>query len=136
MTQSSLPHVGFATLIELWLFLLIAPFSLSLISFVDPNISVQLKDDGTQPKPGFSYSLTCNVIFSGGVDFNFTYAWMKENIILSETGSSLSFSSLRLSDAGAYTCKVTANLQHRFISRSNIQTITLKRTVPLSCTCS
>ena len=97
--------------------------------FVDPNISIQLRDDGTQPKLGFSYSLTCNVIFSGGVDFNFTYAWMKGSIILSETGSSLSFSSLRLSDAGAYMCEVTANLQHHFVSRSNIRNVTLKRNV-------
>ena len=96
---------------------------------IDPNITVQLSDKGTQPTPGLSYLLTCNIFCNGADGFNFTYTWMKGAVLLSETGSSLSFSSLRLSDAGPYMCEVTASSWYHSestTSQSNILNVTMK----------
>ena len=46
--------------------------------------------------------LTCSV---SGASVT-TYQWRKDGTVLSETGPTLSFSSLRLSHAGQYTCEV------------------------------
>ena len=37
------------------------------------------------------------------------YQWRKGDTVLSETGQTLSFSSLTLSDAGQYTCQVSVD---------------------------
>ena len=54
---------------------------------------------------GESYTLTCAV--SGATATS--YQWRKDGVVLSELGSTLSFSPLRLSHAGRYTCNVTVN---------------------------
>ena len=62
---------------------------------------VQISDGGATPIAGQNYTLTCSV--SGGAIVT-TYQWEKHHTILSETGPTLSFSPLRQSDAGWYTC--------------------------------
>ena len=58
-----------------------------------PPISV---DDGATPMNiGHNYTLTCNTY---GINVT-TYQWRKDNIILTETGPTLLFSPLGLSDA-------------------------------------
>ena len=53
---------------------------------------------------GQSYNLTCN-----GTSVT-RYKWSKEGIgTLSETGRTLAFPSLDLSDAGQYICTITEN---------------------------
>ena len=55
---------------------------------------------------GQSYNLTCNVSEPTNVTM-ISYQWKKEGGPLdNETGETLVFSSLHLSDAGNYTCEI------------------------------
>ena len=69
-----------------------------------PMMTVAVSGDGI-PAAGQSYTLTCSV---SGASVT-TYQWRKDGTVLSETRPILSFSPLRLSDAGQYTCEVTVN---------------------------
>ena len=69
------------------------------------TVTVAVSGDGT-PTAGQSYTLTCSV---SGASVT-TYQWRKDGSVLQgETTEMLSFSPLRLSDAGQYTCEVTVN---------------------------
>ena len=69
------------------------------------TVTVAVSGDGTLTA-GQSYTLTCSV---SGVDVT-TYQWRKDgSVIQGETTEMLSFSPLRLSHAGQYTCEVTVN---------------------------
>ena len=62
-----------------------------------------------------SYSLTCGVTVTGNPNSFITYQWIKNNGIQTEDVQAgtdpkvLSFSPLRLSDAGWYTCQATVS---------------------------
>ena len=59
---------------------------------------------GATPTVGRSYSLTCSVT-GGTVN---SRQWRKDGAVLSgETMEMLSFSPLRLSDAGRYSCEIS-----------------------------
>ena len=81
----------------------------SLLLAAVPSISIIIDDKGTNPVAGLNYSLSCEV---SGVDSNtsagvsVSYEWKKDDTLLSETGPLLSFSPLRLSDAGEYSCTI------------------------------
>ena len=63
---------------------------------------------GGTPTVGESYSLTCTVTGADRLNPTISYQWFKDNTVVSgETQSTLSFSSLSLSDAGQYRCRVT-----------------------------
>ena len=55
------------------------------------------------------YSLTCGVAVHGTENYSITYQWTKSNGTQTQVGTNrvLSFSPLRLSDAGQYTCQAT-----------------------------
>ena len=72
-----------------------------------PSLSIQIVDNGTTPVAGLNYSLSCKL---SGIDSSITsmtYEWRKDGSLLSEMGTLLSFSPLRLSDAGQYSCTVS-----------------------------
>ena len=76
-----------------------------------PAVSVQVSTSGA-PSLGQSYTLTCGV--TGADDLNadpIAYKWTKSNGTQTQVGADrvLSFSSLRLSDAGRYTCQATVS---------------------------
>ena len=56
------------------------------------------------------YSLTCNVAVNESLNSTI-YQWTKNNGTQTQVGAGrvLSFSPLRLSDAGRYTCQATVN---------------------------
>ena len=57
---------------------------------------------------GEDYTLTCQV--TGGGTMTTTYQWLKDNLSLTgETSATLSFSPLRQTDSGVYTCEATRN---------------------------
>ena len=63
-----------------------------------------ISDGGATPTVGQSYSLTCSVT-GGTVN---SRQWRKDGAVLSsETAEMLSFSPIRLSDAGRYFCEIT-----------------------------
>ena len=63
-----------------------------------------LSDRGGAQVAGEDYALYCvgSVVAS-------TYRWLKDGLPLAETSYTLSFSPLRDSDSGVYTCGVTIN---------------------------
>ena len=68
---------------------------------VTASITAVIKDGGVTPTLGQSYTLTCIV---SGTTFT-SYQWRKGGSVISgETGPTLSFSPLRLTDAGGYQC--------------------------------
>ena len=82
-----------------------ANFPCSLTFDSATSITVQITGSGATPSLGQSYSLSCEV--AGANDPISAYQWRKDGTVLSETGTTLSFSSLSLSDAGQYTCQVS-----------------------------
>ena len=67
------------------------------------TIHVQIGEEEPSLTPGQSYTLTCSVVGASDV----IYQWMRDGSILQgETTGNLSFSPLRLSHAGQYTCEV------------------------------
>ena len=76
-----------------------------------------------------SYSLTCVVMATGTVypSITYSYQWTKDNgnqTIQVGTDRVLSFSPLRLSDAGQYTCQATVNPCN--LTKMDIQNVTLQ----------
>ena len=66
------------------------------------------------PVAGQRYSLTCNIIsgIDGIADSRITYKWTKDNGTKTQIqtySNVLSFSSLKLSDGGLYTCQIALN---------------------------
>ena len=55
---------------------------------------------------GLNYSLACKVL---GIDTTVMYTWKKDDAPLSEVGPTLSFSPLRISDAGQYSCAISVH---------------------------
>ena len=68
-------------------------------------ISVQINNNGTAASIAQKYTLTCDVT---GANVT-TYEWWKDNIVQNITEAAFSFPSLRVSDAGQYTCLVTVD---------------------------
>ena len=66
-------------------------------------MSILIDDEGVTPVAGLNYSLACKV---SGIDTTVTYTWRKDDAPLSEVGPILSFSPLRLSDTGQYSCAI------------------------------
>ena len=82
------------------------------------SVSVEIIGSAAMPIAGESYSLTCNV---SGVSVT-TYQWRKDGTVLAQNRQSLFFSSLRLSDAGHYTCNASVNS----VMYSNGRNVTIK----------
>ena len=67
---------------------------------------VTLSGSGGVQVAGEDYTLTCQ--FTGGEAVTHVYRWLKDNSPLpGETSDTLSFSPLRETDSGGYTCEVT-----------------------------
>ena len=76
-------------------------------------VLLQLSGSGATPIPGEDYQLTCSV--SGAENFNPTiiYRWTKDSgsgqTQVGANSNTLSFTPLRLADAGSYVCGVTVS---------------------------
>ena len=81
-----------------------------------PSISILIDDKGANPVAGRNYSLSCEVSGINSSIATLTYKWKRDDTPLSVTGSLLSFTPLRLSDAGQYSC--TANMYECPFKRS------------------
>ena len=80
-----------------------------------PAISVQITVSGTPRLGQSSYSLICDVNGAESLNPTITYRWTKHNGTLTQIQQDganpevLSFSPLRLSDAGQYACQATVS---------------------------
>ena len=99
-----------------------------LPSSPEPVITTMVS--GGTPTVGESYSLNCTATGADRLNATITYQWFKDNTMISgETQSTLSFSSLSLSDAGQYRCDVTVSstlLSQPVMNMSNTQDLTLQ----------
>ena len=89
---------------------------------------------GATPTIGESYSLTCTATGADQLNPTIIYQWFKDNTVVSdETQSTLSFSSLSLSNTGQYRCDVTVSstLLHRKIFNSSYP---YQLVIPSKCT--
>ena len=66
---------------------------------------VQITDGVATPTLGHSYNLTCSVARAVVT----TFQWSKDSFELNETGQTLFFQHLRISDSGVYTCAIIVN---------------------------
>ena len=67
---------------------------------------MQLTASQPSPRAGNDYTLTCNV---SGINIVTNMRWTNGSVISGQAGETLSFSPLRLTDAGQYCCNVTVN---------------------------
>ena len=81
----------------------ISPCIAQLI-IADPLLFVTLSGSGGAQVAGEDYTLTCRGSF-----FPFVYRWLKDGSLLLETSDTLSFSPLRDTDSGYYTCEITTD---------------------------
>ena len=100
------------------------------MSVVVPLMKAWISDGDVDPVAGQNYVLTCGVIGAENLSPNITYWWTKDSSgNIGYHSSSISFSPLRLSDAGQYTCHII--VQSPFIyneaSVTAYQNVTLKR---------
>jgi hypothetical protein len=75
-----------------------------------PNVVVEMKHHGIVSIGGHGFSLSCVVSGAENLNPTVTYNWIKNNgtrILVGSNRSILSFPSLRLSDAGQYSCQAT-----------------------------
>ena len=84
---------------------------ISIILFLAPAISVQITTSGALTLGQNGYSLTCGVIGAENLTPSIIYRWTKNNGTHThiQVGPTHSFSPLRLSDAGQYSCQATVS---------------------------
>ena len=96
-----------------------------------PPISVQITLSGTLTLGQNGCSLICGVTGAENLSPSITYQWTKNNGTQTQVGADrvLSFSSLRLSDAGQYTCQATVSSPYlnSDITTMDTQNITLQK---------
>ena len=99
------------------------------ISTVPTAISAQITTSGSQLLGRNVYTLICNESLPENFNPSITYQWTKDNGTRIHVGTtkSLSFSPLKLSDAGRYTCLVTVSASYL----SNNITATVSRDIRL-----
>ena len=84
-------------------------------------MSVQITSSGPPSLGQSGYSLTCDVTGAENLNSSITYQWTKDNgtqtqIQVGGDPRVLSFSPLRLSDAGQYTCQVTVSSPYQDVT--------------------
>ena len=68
--------------------------------FLEPAYVIDITDDQTAIN-GSTVTIECT---AGGTPSDFTYQWKRNDILITETGSTLTISSVTISDIGEYKC--------------------------------
>ena len=77
------------------------------IKYIDPPIDVTITPRSTDIQNfGNQFNITCGISGLDDLNPNFTYQWTKDGGDSINLNSSITFPSLKLSNAGMYTCKV------------------------------
>ena len=94
-----------------------------------PRVHATLSGSGGTPVAGQPYTLSCGVNGDKKLNSAIIYHWMQNNgtaIQLKINSADLSFSSLRLSNSGNYSCSAVVNssyLNEAIIAASNLFSI-------------
>ena len=96
-------------------------------------MSVQITASGTSVFGQSGYSLTCGVTGAENLSPSVSYQWIKNNgtqtqIHVGMDSQVLSFSPLRLSDVGRYTCQATVSSLYlnNYVTMMDTQDVTLQ----------
>ena len=112
---NSLSQTQCAILSELGRFSFITICMFIPIHIAVPTLLVEIRSNGVI-LPGQDFSLNCMISGAESLNPILTYQWIKNNVTgRMQVGfniSTLSFSSLRLSDAGQYSCQVTVSSRY------------------------
>ena len=68
--------------------------------FLEPAYVINITDDQTAVN-GSTVTIECT---AGGTPSDFTYQWKRNDILIKETGSILTISSVTIGDIGEYNC--------------------------------
>lgn len=75
-----------------------------------PTILVNISDSGTTADIGRNLNLSCNIFgYENLANLSIHYQWLKSDSVLHHNSNILTFPTLKLSEAGFYTCVVTIN---------------------------
>ena len=78
-----------------------------LFNSIAPPVTVLIIDDETTPTAGQNYTLTCSVTGAENLNSTITYQWTKnDGTVIHTISNTLFFSTLRISNAGHYICKI------------------------------
>ena len=112
---NSLSQTQCAILSELGRFNFITICMFIPINIAVPTLLVEIRSNGVI-LPGQDFSLNCMISGAESLNPILTYQWIKNNVTgrmqVGSNMSTLSFSSLRLSDAGQYSCQVTVSSRY------------------------
>ena len=92
-----------------------------------PTITVQITGGEINPKIGRKYTLTCSIFGAENLNAVLAYEWRNKGQLLSNS-SVLQLPSLKLSDAGKYTCQVlvTSNYLYNSITVTESHNLVIK----------
>ena len=84
---------------------------------IAPAITTRIISQPESPNLGQRHSLICRIEGADDLDLSINYQWTKNSggqdlLQLTEMSFNLSFSALKLSDAGQYNCQVTVHSDH------------------------
>ena len=108
-----------------------------VISLLNKAISVNISDNGSTANIGRQFSLSCLIFGHENLaNISVQYQWLRSGTALDDNSNILTLLSLKLSDAGCYTCRVTVNSiylldqlvsngSYKLALRSELQTLTL-----------
>ena len=104
------------------------------LSSIDISSSIKITASGAKVSGQNGYSVICGVIVTGTTNPSITYQWTKiigTSTIQVGADRILSFSPLRLSDAGRYTCQATVSPCN--ITKMNTHDLTLQSELIILC---
>ena len=77
---------------------------------IAPTILVNISDNGSTADIGRNFNLSCQIFGHENLaNTSVQYKWLRSGSALDYNTSILTFASLKLSEAGFYTCMVTIN---------------------------
>ena len=89
-----------------------------MIHVAVPTLVVEIVSLGIISTGEHAFSLNCMISGTGSLDPAITYQWTKNNGTQTQVGltnnNTLSFSTLRLSDGGQYSCQVTVSSRYLY----------------------
>ena len=99
---------------------------------------INISDNGSTADIGMTFSLSCLIFGHENLaNTSVQYQWLRSDLALDDNSSILTFPSLKLSDAGYYTCRVMINsiyLFNQLVSNGSYKLVLKSELLILLCT--